>query len=188
MKTFDSKQWALILGGSSGFGLATAHKLAEQGLSVCVVHRDRRGSMTRIEQEFEKIRATGSGFLALNLDALSLEGLTAVLDTLRGKLGADGKVRVLLHSIAFGNLKPLVPPRGSNPGETAVTKLAARLGIEASALADSIRHVFGEGESALHTLVPGPGSGDDHGFSNVFRDDDSLRRRRAAHRGASGRF
>ena len=40
---FDKDEWALILGGSSGFGLATAHKLSEEGLNVCVVHRDRRG-------------------------------------------------------------------------------------------------------------------------------------------------
>jgi len=52
-------EWALILGGSSGFGLATAHKLSEHGLNICVVHRDRRGAMSRIEPEFEKIRERG---------------------------------------------------------------------------------------------------------------------------------
>ena len=47
MIRFESRQWALVLGGSSGFGLATARKLARHGMSVCVVHRDRKGSMAR---------------------------------------------------------------------------------------------------------------------------------------------
>ena len=57
--TFAKGSWALILGGSSGFGLATAHKLAAHGMNLCLVHRDRRGAMSRIEPEFEKLRGTG---------------------------------------------------------------------------------------------------------------------------------
>ena len=111
MPLFSSDQWALVLGASSGFGLATAKKLASQGLSVCLVHRDRRGSMDRIEKEFDVIRAHGHGFLTFNLDALSPEG---VLETLNGlkAAGAAGKLRVVLHSIAFGNLKPIAPVLG----------------------------------------------------------------------------
>ncbi|WP_297430825.1 SDR family NAD(P)-dependent oxidoreductase, partial [Clostridium sp.] len=74
MTKFHRDQWALILGGSSGFGLATAKKLAQEGLSVCVIHRDRKGAMERIENEFAVIRQAGTGFMALNLDALSPEG------------------------------------------------------------------------------------------------------------------
>lgn len=108
MSLFPNDQWALVLGASSGFGLATAKKLASQGLSVCLVHRDRRGSMDRIEKEFDEIKAFGRGFLAFNLDALSAEGIQ---ETLQGLLaaGGAGKLRVLLHSIAFGNLKPIAP-------------------------------------------------------------------------------
>lgn len=100
--------WAVILGGSSGFGLASAAKLSREGLNVCVVHRDRRGAMERIEREFDTIRANGHGFLSLNLDALSPEGIAAVLAALSERMGPDGRVRLLLHSIAFGNLKPIV--------------------------------------------------------------------------------
>ena len=56
---FPAAQWALILGGSSGFGLATAKKLAACGMSVAIVHRDRRGAMAAIEPEFAAIRAGG---------------------------------------------------------------------------------------------------------------------------------
>ena len=54
---FSSNQWAVILGGSSGFGLATAQRLAEQGMSLCIVHRDRRAMLKEIEPFFEKLRA-----------------------------------------------------------------------------------------------------------------------------------
>src|SRR5512134_2114065 len=98
---FSRSQWALILGGSSGFGLATAQKLAEQGMSICVVHRDRRALLKQIEPEFEKIRGTGAKFVALNTDALDAEKRREVLDALGEAMGSDGRVRVLLHSIAF---------------------------------------------------------------------------------------
>ena len=108
MPQFASDQWALVLGASSGFGLATAKKLSSQGLSVCLVHRDRRGAMERIEKEFELIKAHGHGFLAFNLDALSPDGVAEAVNGLKAA-GATGKLRVLLHSIAFGNLKPIAP-------------------------------------------------------------------------------
>jgi len=109
VKEFTSEEWALILGGSSGFGLATAKAVTSRGMSVCIIHRDRRGAMPRIEADFAEIRAHGSGFLALNLDALSVEGRNTTLDALAKEMGANGRVRMLLHSIALGNLKPIAP-------------------------------------------------------------------------------
>lgn len=103
---FDPAHWALILGGSSGFGLATAQKVARHGMNVCVVHRDRRGAMANIEPEFEKIRAAGVALFTFNLDALAAEGRCQVLDALAAK---GARVRLLMHSIAYGNLKLLAP-------------------------------------------------------------------------------
>ncbi|MGB6151202.1 MAG: SDR family NAD(P)-dependent oxidoreductase, partial [Pricia sp.] len=37
-----NKQWALVLGGSSGLGVATAKKLAMHGFNIIIVHRDRK--------------------------------------------------------------------------------------------------------------------------------------------------
>src|SRR4030095_16100642 len=102
---FADGQWAVILGGSSGFGLATAQKLAEHGMHCFLLHRDRRGAMARIEPEFERIRQTGVSLVTLNVDALDASVRVDTIGKLAEALGADGKVRVLLHSIAFGNLK-----------------------------------------------------------------------------------
>lgn len=100
--------WAIILGGSSGFGLATAKELASRGMNICLVHRDRRGAMARIEEEFKDIKKHDVSFLTYNLDALSSEGRASVLDGLAQSLNG-GKVRMLLHSIAFGSLKLIAP-------------------------------------------------------------------------------
>ena len=56
MKEFQSKNyWALVLGGSSGLGLATAKKLAKHGMNICVVHRNSRFQEAEITLEFNKI-------------------------------------------------------------------------------------------------------------------------------------
>jgi len=160
MREHNRDCWALILGGSSGFGLATAKKLAAEGMSVCVVHRDRRGSMDRIEKDFEEIRSRGRGFLALNLDALSPEGVATTLRELREAMGVQGRVRLLLHSIAFGNLKPIAPARaghGARPAaDAALCRLATSLGVERARLDEAVGKAFDEGADALSALIPTP--------------------------------
>jgi NAD(P)-dependent dehydrogenase (short-subunit alcohol dehydrogenase family) len=150
---FAPEQWALILGGSSGFGLASARKLAAEGMSVCVVHRDRRGAMDRVNREFDEIRAHGRGFVSLNLDALSPEGMAAVIDTLTVCLASDGKVRLLLHSIAYGNLKPVAPPRPADRAP-ALVRLAEALGIPAADLDRAADALAESGEPAFQALRP----------------------------------
>ena len=100
--------WAIILGGSSGLGLASAKRLAQLGLNICVVHRDRKSALPTIEQEFNKIKAYNTTFLSFNVDALNREKRTMLIETLKSTLGEKEKVKVLLHSIAKGNLKPMV--------------------------------------------------------------------------------
>jgi len=151
---FNDNQWALILGGSSGFGLATAKKLSAMGMSVCVVHRDRRGAMKRIQPEFDKIQANGHGFVALNVNALSADGRHEVLDVLQEQLGAQGKVRMLLHSIAFGLLKPLVAMKDAPQASAALDKLAASLGVDKDALQQKIAVTFENDTPLLYPLVP----------------------------------
>ncbi len=152
MIEFDRSHWALILGGSSGFGLATALKLARHGMNVMVVHRDRRGAMARIEPSFDRIRATGAGFRALNLDALSPEGRSETLDGLAGAMGDRGRVRLLLHSIAFGNLKPIAPDEPDRRAAEAVSQLAAELGVPAESVSAAVARLIERGVGAVHAL------------------------------------
>ncbi|MAD97612.1 MAG: short-chain dehydrogenase [Flavobacteriaceae bacterium] len=101
---FQHNEWALILGGSSGLGLATAKKLAQEGLNIFIVHRDPRSQMTLNESAFEEIKQFGVQLLSLNKDALRPETIENTLDQLAEK----GLVKVLVHSIAKGNLKPMI--------------------------------------------------------------------------------
>ena len=151
---FSQNQWALILGGSSGFGLAAAKKLAAHGMSLCVVHRDRRGAMPRIEPEFEAIRRDGATLLTLNVDALDAAVRVEILDRLAAAMGAEGRVRVLLHSIAFGNLKLVARERAAE--RSALPALAAELGIEPERLAAAVDALFAGGRDELAALASPP--------------------------------
>lgn len=101
-ETTYKKTWALILGGSSGLGLATAHKLALEGFHICVVHRDRKSSLASFEKECDTMRNRGVEVLNFNLDALKTETISTVLESLE-----DHSISIVVHSIAKGSLKPL---------------------------------------------------------------------------------
>ena len=151
---FSPGQWAVILGGSSGFGLATAQKLASKGMNLCLVHRDRRAMLARLEPELEKIRGCGVKLISFNTDALDPEKRGQVLEELTSAMGSEGRVRVLLHSIAFGNLKLLVAEK--IPERTLAKELAKRLGIESGVVQQAAEELFSEGQDHAHTMVKAP--------------------------------
>ena len=103
--------WALILGGSSGLGLATAKKLAFHGMNICIVHRDRKSNLPKFEQEISEMIAEGVEVLSFNVDAMKAETIDKVVAEL-----SDRPVKLLLHSIAKGSVKPMYP------SENALTK------------------------------------------------------------------
>jgi len=103
----DKNEWALIIGGSSGLGLATAKKLASHGMNICIVHRNSRSQQTEIEKEFKKITKKGIDFISYNTDAFHPEKRAALLEDL-GKELKGGSIKTLVHSVAKGNLKPMI--------------------------------------------------------------------------------
>ncbi|WP_281986537.1 SDR family oxidoreductase [Aquimarina aggregata] len=103
----DKNEWALILGGSSGLGLATGKKLAKHGMHIIIVHRNRKSEINTIKSDFKEILDHGVQLLTYNTDLLKPEKQAEVIVDIEEKI-KDGKIKTLIHSIAKGNLKPMV--------------------------------------------------------------------------------
>lgn len=103
----DLNYWALILGGSSGLGLATARKLARHGMNIIIIHRDRKSEIPAIEEAFGEIRECDVRLESFNIDAIQKEKRAGLIEEIKKILDGKGKIRTLVHSIAKGNLKPM---------------------------------------------------------------------------------
>jgi enoyl-[acyl-carrier protein] reductase III len=103
--------WGLILGASSGFGEATSLALARQGLHIFGVHLDRRATLGNVERIIAEIKGMGREAIFFNVNAADGEKRQEVLDQIEKVLverGEPGSVTVLLHSLAFGALRPFI--------------------------------------------------------------------------------
>ena len=109
VKEFEGKEyWAFILGGSSGLGLATAKKLAAHGMNICIVHRNRKAELVAIHEAFDAIKKQGVEVISFNSNAFKEEERLLIIDSLKERLSDKGTVKVLIHSVAKGNLKPML--------------------------------------------------------------------------------
>ena len=100
-------QWALILGGSSGLGLATAKKLAHHGMNLLIIHRNGRAEMEEINAEFESLKVNNIMFKSFNIDVLNNLKSDECIKEIKSIIPENQKIHVLVHSIAKGALKPL---------------------------------------------------------------------------------
>ncbi len=100
MKQNKTNKTALILGGSSGLGLASAHKLASAGYNIMIIHRDRKSNIPDFETEISNMQAHSISVKSFNKDALKEETIQEVLAEIEA-----GSISVLIHSIAKGSLK-----------------------------------------------------------------------------------
>ena len=99
--------WALILGASSGFGAATARVLAACGMNIVGVHLDRRNSMPAAEAVRDQIVKLGRRAEFFNVNAADADARAQVLSAITPVVkGGEPPIRVVMHSLAFGTLKP----------------------------------------------------------------------------------
>ena len=107
--------WALILGASSGFGAATARALASAGMNIFGVHLDRRATMEIVDQVRADVEAAGQKSVFFNINASAEDKRRAAIAEMKETIGsepASPPIKVLLHSLAFGTLKPFVGGEG----------------------------------------------------------------------------
>ncbi len=111
--SYSNNQWGLILGASSGFGAATARELAKHGMSIIGVHFDRAAGMPAVEALIEELNGYGVNVRFFNVNASDPQKREEVLDTIKKEFDFETAhtIRVLMHSLAFGSLKPLVSPK-----------------------------------------------------------------------------
>jgi len=96
------KNWALILGASSGIGAACAKKLAESGVNIYGIYLRKPQSVIDELEDYIKSQNVEVKFHKMN--AMNEEKRNDVINNLKEL----GKVQTFIHSIAFGTLKPML--------------------------------------------------------------------------------
>lgn len=134
MPEFEHNSFALILGVSSGFGAAAAIELARRGMNIVGVHLDRSATLPEVERVRKEIESHGAEARFFNVNAADAAKRGEVLDDVATtfKERESGTVRLLLHSLAFGALRPLI----QTPQEKGLTQ--AQLEMTLDVMANSL--------------------------------------------------
>ena len=103
-----AKRWALILGASSGFGEAASRKLAQAGYPIFGVHLDRRQGMAHVEEIIGAVEKAGVKAKFFNMNAADAEKRESALEEMKAAMGPGEDIGILMHSLAFGTLRPFV--------------------------------------------------------------------------------
>lgn len=125
--------WCVVLGASSGFGAAAARAFAGAGLDVCGVHLDRKATLPAAAAVVHDVEKAGRRALFVNANAVDPEKRAEIVAALSGAVAGGPGVRVLLHSLAFGTLRPLVAKEG---GSVSAAQMAMTLEVMATSLVD----------------------------------------------------
>lgn len=128
-KNENNKYWALILGASSGFGEATALKLAKDGYNIIGVHLDRQATMHNVERIINEIKSNKVDAMFYNINAADAFKREEVLNELNTKFSGQPSIKIIMHSLAFGTLRPFIP----NPSEQAITKAQMEMTLDVMA-------------------------------------------------------
>jgi enoyl-[acyl-carrier protein] reductase III len=140
---FRNTDWALILGASSGFGGATALELARHGLNICGVHFDRAATQPNADKVKQEVESYGVKALFFNVNASDPEKRQEVVDVLAKEFTPESNTKVILHSLAFGSLKPFISKDPKN--QLTQAQIEMTMDVMANALIYWTQAVFNKG-------------------------------------------
>lgn len=157
---FKKTDWALILGASSGFGGATAVELAKHGMNICGVHFDRAATIPNAEKVKSDCESHGVKTMFFNVNATDAEKRKEIVETLAKECTSpESNVRVLMHSLAFGSLKPFVAKDPKN--QLTQAQIEMTLDVMANALVYWTQSAFNAGllkkGSRIYTMTSSGG-------------------------------
>ena len=135
-----SGRWALILGASSGFGEACARRMADGGYHVFGVHLDRRAGLQRVAAIRDELEALGAKAHFFNMNAAHPGKMETALDRMTELMDSGEDIGVLMHSLAFGTLRPYVGDGAVTPAQMDMT-----VRVMAHSLVDWTRAVVDRG-------------------------------------------
>jgi enoyl-[acyl-carrier protein] reductase III len=129
-----SNTWGIILGGSSGFGFAALEKLASHGMSIAVLYRETAAGDKTLKETLSRVASTHNvSILPYNINALDASSRAWFLKEFSAAVGKKGVVGLLLHSIARGNLKPLLGEQAVPSGSAAAQAVPSGLAADGAA-------------------------------------------------------
>ncbi len=143
--------WALILGASSGFGAATALKLAKHGMDIIGIHLDMKSTIqnainikNEIEQKYNKKA------IFFNTNAADINNIKNIVSKLKEEIG-ENSIRVLLHSLAFGTLRPYIADTLNNSVNK--EQLEMTLNVMANSLVYWVQELFFNNMFRKHSRI-----------------------------------
>lgn len=136
-------RWGLILGASSGFGAAVSRAVAREGMHVVGVHLDRKSTLPEAQAVVRDVEASGGQAHFFNVNAADDEKRATVCDRVAA-LVEEPPLRVVLHSLAFGTLQPLVSADSTVP-VTSRRQLEMTLDVMAHSLVYWVQDLVGRG-------------------------------------------
>jgi len=124
--------WALVLGASSGFGAATSVALARAGCDIFGVHLDRKATLPNAQRVVAEIQSLGRHAKFFNVNAADEEKraeVAAEMERVLRERDEMGRLRIMLHSLAFGTLRLFV----ADPMKEAVSKMQMDMTLDVMA-------------------------------------------------------
>ncbi len=103
------RQYALILGVSSGIGAACARELSAKGLNIIGLYM--RKPKDQIDSLIHDIESNGVEAKLIKMNACNYDAMNELLSSEEFK---EVKIKTFIHSLAFGAMKPFISDDSSN--------------------------------------------------------------------------